>query len=238
MKKLLTILVAMILLCSLALAESADLIGEWHLSNVEVNGVSVNPAMMGMDMIFIFNEDGTVDASMIYPGEEPDAQTGVWAAVEGGVEITINDNPVVIDFDGEHLRLAQEDGTMEFSRDVAAVVLPSVVAAEGPEAFEGTWTLSQVSMMGMMVPAALTQATGSLVVDGAQVTITTAALGEESSGEMLGEFADGVLVLAEDVPSDATNQQLALMDDGSVALRILNTEDNSELMSMYFVKAE
>ena len=66
MKKLLSVLLVLIMLfAACAWAEGADLTGEWYLVEATMGGISINPAMLGMDMFLVLNADGTATWNMV-----------------------------------------------------------------------------------------------------------------------------------------------------------------------------
>ncbi|MCL2811556.1 MAG: lipocalin family protein [Clostridia bacterium] len=111
MKKFLSLTTALVLalsvLCVGALADPnpADIVGTWKLTAFELLGESYDPADMGLDMVFTFNEDYTVLVQA--DGED---ETGTWA-IENGLVTMIQDSEDE-DEEGEEMGLTYEDGVL------------------------------------------------------------------------------------------------------------------------------
>ena len=86
MKKLLSLLLAFMLLGCTALAETtaaADYVGTWVLTAVEMLGMQIDPATLGLDAFVELYEDGTCSLTML-----EETQAGTWAVTENGITTT------------------------------------------------------------------------------------------------------------------------------------------------------
>ena len=86
MKKLSALLLALALaatLCLGAMAEEVSYVGAWTLTDIRLGEQSMDPAMMGMDMSIVLNEDGTCTLTTMGMTE-----TGTWVPTEGGISLT------------------------------------------------------------------------------------------------------------------------------------------------------
>ena len=67
MKRKLTLLLACLMALTMALtgaAESLSPVGSWTLTGVEANGMTLDPAMLGMEITMTLNEDGNAEMGM------------------------------------------------------------------------------------------------------------------------------------------------------------------------------
>lgn len=231
MKKLLSVLLVLIMLfAACAWAEGADLTGEWYLVEATMGGISINPAMLGMDMFLVLNADGTASMGQTL-GEESETAEGTWARTETGIEITAGETTTPFVLDGDQLKMEiDEENAMVFGREKpVAAALPAPVAAESEDAFLGTWTASQASMLGMTVPAEAAGMAMTLTVEPGKAFMDT----DGEIEEMATAFTDGALIMTETVMGEIKAQ---LTEDGGLCMEVLLSEGS--LMSIYFVKAE
>ena len=231
MKKLLSVLVVLtMVLCASALAE--DLSGTWYLTEGIMGELSINAASMGMDITIELNADGSAVITSNYEGAESEVQTGTWALSENGVTITSEGEPIELSLeDGKLCLRMDEESAMVFGRErVEAVALPAALAAESEEVFLGSWKATDVSMMGIVVPAEAAGMGMSMVVEPGKVTVDT---GDGEPEVMDTAFADGAMTLTKD---GELNGRLVLNDDGSISIEMDLGEDS--VMAIYFAKAE
>ena len=231
MKKLLSVLLVLaMLLGACALAETVDLTGEWYLTELAMGDTSVDPSALGMNITITLNGDGTAVLVSTY-GDEEETQEGTWAQTEAGVEVVTGENPTALLLEDGKLKLYMgEEGAMIFGREkTEAPALPAAVAAESEDAFLGTWKITSVSMMGLVVPAEVAEINVTMTVEAGKVTLLS---GEEPQ-EIPTTFADGVLTASE---PDMGEIKLSLCEDGTVSLEVSMGEAGQ--MIMYFTRAE
>ena len=236
MKKLLAVALALALLCAVALAETAEVVGEWYLIEARFGDTVLPTAALGMEMTLTFNEDGT--GAMLSPTEEGDRSAELaWKLVDEGIEMTVQtldeegnakEETAVVTLEDGQLLMNEEGGSLVFSRDAAeAPALPAPVAAESEEAFLGVWNMSTVNMNGIPLPAATFGMEGTLTVE-----VGKAVMGDsEEADEYATEFVDGILKLSR----EEETLNLELYDDGSVG--ITEQLDEETTMAVLFVKA-
>lgn len=236
MKKLLAVALALALLCAVALAETAEVVGEWYLIEARFGDTVLPTAALGMEMTLTFNEDGT--GAMLSPTEEGDRSAELaWKLVDEGIEMTVQtldeegnakEETAVVTLEDGQLLMNEEGGSLVFSRDAAeAPALPAPVAAESEEAFLGVWNMSTVNMNGIPLPAATFGMEGTLTVEAGK-----AVMGDsEEADEYATEFVDGILKLSR----EEETLNLELYDDGSVG--ITQQLDEETTMAILFVKA-
>lgn len=234
MKKLLAILTMLaVLLTAVAFAEAADVIGEWYLVDMVMGETSINPAAMGMNMTLVLNEDGTMTATNSYGDTEPEKADGTWELSDGNLVIALDDTPdTVIIQDGQLKMDMGEEGYFLFGREpIAAPELPVAVPAESEDAFLGTWKLSQISMDGLVMPAAAMGTETVMTVEAGKAVVGA----EDSNDEYTTALADGVLTLTP-AAEGSEPMTVELNNDGSISISVTMGEELS--MVMYFEKAE
>lgn len=201
MKRILALLLACLLLCAPALAETvtlsaeaAALCGVWELTALIVDGATLNPAFYGMTMTLTFNPDGSFISD---DGKQP--VNAAWQVADGVVKAG---NATLTPLDDGRLSLASGSNTMLFTQrerfDVAVAPTPSPtpVPTSEPSAtpaptlspedsrapFCGEWLLTSLISNGVTLNPALYgvamtltfHADGTFISDdGKQVTTTT-----------------------------------------------------------------
>lgn len=105
---------------------TSDVVGVWRLQAVEAQGVSVDPATVGMEMLMTLGEDGTALLEMT--GEESEA--GAWV-LEGDKVLIADEVGTQQDFSFvEGMLKAEMDGmSMIFAKDVEEVESAETVPA-------------------------------------------------------------------------------------------------------------
>ena len=160
MKKLLCALLAIVLLCACAAAETADVTGTWYLNEIQTSVMTLNPAMLGMELVLTLNPDGTAVTTSTASAE----QTGAWEMDGETVNVTIAGNPQALSLDenGNLVGVEAETGTtMVYGREKTEVVYfdPGTALTDVTvEDFDGTWRATIVNMGGVEVPASATGA--------------------------------------------------------------------------------
>lgn len=164
MKKLFSLVLALaMLLGCVAFAEGVDYTGTWVLTGAEAEGVQMGPsmlAMIGLNQSMKLNADGTLVMITEVPGMDSLEEAGTWAATENGITLIDAEQTLEAVYQNEMLVIYEEasGATMMYTREGAA---PAVADPTGPvaqtnvdpEAFEGQWLLTKISLMGMDMPA-------------------------------------------------------------------------------------
>ena len=211
MKKMLSMLLVAVMMCTAlccgAMAEAADVTGEWYGS------------LFGMTMTLTLNEDGTYVMDM---GDD-DPSEGTWQ-LAGQALITDRraDGQITCAYDGSSLYADAGDG-MEFlfTREPVAAFEPAAARTDATlEEYAGSWTCTLVSMMGMQLPPEMAEVEMSLVIDGENVTLTLGLFGEPVTADLTAPFADGAMTLT--VPSEYEDGEdtvftLQLLEDGTMS---------------------
>ena len=238
MKRLVHIvLAAIVLLCACAAAETADVTGTWYLNEIQTSVMTLNPAMLGMELVLTLNPDGTAVTTSTASAE----QTGAWEMDGETVNVTIAGNPQALSLDenGNLVGVEAETGTtMVYGREKAEVVyfdpgtaLTDVTTAD----FDGTWNATVVNFAGMEVTVGemLLEITVELSGGSGTITDSSADLRKPQIYTVTGELADGVLTITE-ADSDAdtpAGMALQLYDSGVMVY-------SSDSLLIYFERAE
>lgn len=146
MKKILSAMTALILilsvLCAGALAEAADITGEWYAS------------LFGISVTMSLNEDGSYVLQMDMEDEEPSEGTwefdGAALVMDKGsdTEMTLTYDPEAVSF------CAEQDGIeFLFTREMPVAFEAAPVRADAAiEEFAGAWTCTLIDAMGIQAP--------------------------------------------------------------------------------------
>lgn len=221
MKKLLCMLLALAMLCAFAVAETADVTGMWYLNEVQTQAMSLNPAMLGMEMTISLSEDGT--AAVTSTGSSDDAAEGTWEMSGDTVTVTVEGAPLEMKLDesGNLVAIEAETGTtLVFGREKQepeyydpGTERTDVTLAD----FDGTWTATVMRMGDMELAVADMGAEMLIELSGGNGTVTEVSAGADEPRvyEVTGELTDGALTLTqtetEDSPAAMT---LKLYDSG------------------------
>ena len=244
MKKLISLILILCMACMLVPAVAdEDITGDWYMTEMTVEGATVELSSMGMSISFHLNADGTLKMSTEMMGKAQE-QDGTWTMDGDAVTFTIDgkaqagayaDGKISIESEGQIGVLTREQPT--------AAEKPATVAAESEEAFFGTWTLSAMETMGMYITKDQFEA---MQMTGYDATITIEAgkvisdmkMGEgqeEQKDETPSKFEDGKLILTIEVPEAQAEMLKAMGMEISDTATIELVEDGSILYSMQFM---
>lgn len=216
MKKLL----ACLLVLSLALAgltamalEAADVVGTWYINSVEMNGATMNPATLGVEMTFTLNEDGTVQ--MIAMGTE---ESGDWT-LEGdtvmvdGVAFTLADGNLTGEIQAGLVAVfGQEQATAE------AYEGAPVVAAADISDFDGEWQGTLMVVSGISIPIDASTMTFTASITNGAIKLTSAEGEKTETTEMQGTIENGMILATDESGEAAVPVQLELREDGTMSV--------------------
>ena len=218
MKKFTALLVSLLLLISVATAQPSDYTGTWYLVSMEAEGVTINPADMGMEMIMTLHDDGS--AALSFTGEEP-PEEAFWVLDGDTLTVTADGQPLSLMLtDNGQLTADQGDSTLLFGREPAAAGFEPApeVAADDITAFDGAWTITRVNAFGMVLPFAAAAEMGvtdaSVIIDNGSIT----AFGAEDAQTAM--FTDGKLMISASSEEDF-DKTVSLLEDGTLALRYM-----------------
>ena len=219
MKRKLTLLLACLMALTMALtgaAESLSPVGSWTLTGVEMQGMTLDPAMLGMEITMTLNEDGT-------------AEMGMSGLVEEGTWSMDGDTVTMLDANGDTMTLTlAEDGTLRGEDDgvgmifthsgEAAPIANEMVAPEGAledvalADFNGEWTSTRAVVMGQEVPMEqIGQQMDANIQDGS-VTITTT----DGSGTIQAALDGNALI----VDNAGVQMPFYLLEDGTMSMSL------------------
>ena len=240
MKKLLCALLAIVLLCACAAAETADVTGTWYLNEIQTSVMTLNPAMLGMELVLTLNPDGTAVTTSTASAE----QTGAWEMDGETVNVTIAGNPQALSLDenGNLVGVEAETGTtMVYGREKAEVVyfdpgtaLTDVTLAD----FDGTWNATLVQLGGIKLTPAEIGMEITIELSGGEGRFLQkyAASAETIEFSVVGELtADGALILS-DADGNAQSALYRLYDSGVMAC--LEEGEGGLSGAIYFERAE
>ncbi|HPJ02510.1 MAG TPA: hypothetical protein PKU80_06695 [Candidatus Limiplasma sp.] len=217
MKKFAALLLALLMIGTLATAQSFDFTGTWYLVSISAEGVTLNPADMGMEMSMTLNADGTGAVSTT--GEED--KVASWALDGETLTVTADEEPLAFTVSEEGQLVAEAEGAvMTFGREPAApgFVAAAEIPAEDIAAFDGTWTITTVNAYGMVVPFAAMAQSG---LENATVVIENGAVTSFDATEpAVGTLVDGKLVIASELGEEFA-QTVSLLEDGTIALNYM-----------------
>ena len=230
MKKILCCILAITMmlsaLCAGALAEEADITGEWYAS------------VFGIVMTMTLNADGNYSMQMSMEGEE--TTDGVWEfdgatlVMDKGTEIEVS---LSYDAEANSLCMEQEGIEFVFTREMPEAFEAAPVRADASlEEFAGTWACTLVSVMGMQAAPEELGVNLGLSIDGASVDLTLESFMDSVEITLEGAFADGALTVTlptESEYEDDTVFTLQLLEDGSMsASSLMMDEEIVYYMSM------
>ena len=186
MKKLITVLFAMVLMFSMtAFAEEADLTGEWY------------GTLMGISITMNFNEDGTYAMTMAMSPD--DAKEGTWELRDGEVVVDPGtDTEGSFAFDGETLTMAGDDYEMVLTREPVDEFVPAEPAKDAQlEDYEGEWVSGMVEAMGVTVDGKAAGLELKAKVEGTTVTLDSDTLGfaDQCTSIKLQLLEDGTMAI-------------------------------------------
>ncbi|MCL1796389.1 MAG: hypothetical protein FWG37_05825, partial [Clostridia bacterium] len=193
-----------------AAVERDDFLGVWYVIAIEINGVTMDAAEVGMEMSMDLRMDNSAHLYSSMNGNS----VGSWAKKDGQVILTTeNGDSNVLLFAGDTVSIVQDEGAMTFGREK-----PAAVATESPirtvsllSDFDGVWNAVNMRTEGMLVPVeAMGFAVSMRIENGAAVI----SLGDQSA-IMQGAFHEGVLEL---VGEDGVAFRAAFHEDGTVSV--------------------
>lgn len=223
---ILAIMMMLSLICASAMAEAADLTGEWYAS------------VYGITMKMTLNADGSYTMEMSMEGEEP--MDGTWE-FDGAVLVMDKgtEDEASLSYDAEANSLCMEQDGIEFvfTREMPEAFEAAPVRADASlEEFAGTWACTLVSLMGMQAAPEELGVNLGLSIDGATVALTLENFVDSVEVTLEGAFADGALTVTlptESEYEDDTVFTLQLLEDGSMsASSLMMDEEIVYYMSM------
>lgn len=230
MKKITALVLCLMLAVSAlccAAAEAEDVAGVWYLSNVEMQGMSLVPSVLGLEVAMTLNANGAaVMASMGV------AERGIWS--QAGDEVTV-DTGVLNHFtlaDGR-LRSEKDAATgmvLVFSRDpadaqayAAAPVRTDVALGD----FDGVWHAFMMEMLEVQLSLNGEDSAVWIEIENGSGVMHSMENGKEETAELDGRFADGSLILG--------RMPLVLHEDGVMSYSEAAEEAS---VTIYFRRAE
>ncbi len=227
-KKLTALLIALLMFCTFASADTFDYSGVWYLVSYEAQGMVINPADMGMEMSFTLNADGT--GLIVIPDQEDLVAT--WTADGETITVTAEDTPLTFMLTEDGMLIAEQDNaTMTYGREApaASFVPASEIAAADITEFDGTWSITMVNAFGMVLPFSAMAETG--MMDGTVLIQNGSVTSFGSPAAEAGTLTDGKLVIPSPLEDGGLGKTISLLEDGSLSLVFMD-------MVFYCQKAE
>lgn len=240
MKKLISLILILCMACLLVPATAEDdVTGDWYYAG------------MGDAVRFVFNADGTAKMITSIMGEQSE-NAGTWSLDGSAMTITFGEKSQTATYADGVITMEADGITATLVRDPNAgpVGAPAIVAAESEEAFLGTWNLSAIYSMSVLMPVDQMQGyAGTMTIADGKVHFELTA-GEGTAPQSETEeykFEDGKLIVSVDKTSDAAKMAEALgmpladtatielADDGSIYYSMVVMDLP---MGYYFVKAQ
>lgn len=231
MKKFAAILLALMLCMGLALAETADVTGTWHLNEVISGEISINPGVLGMDMSITLNADGTATGDVA--GETGE---GTWSMEGGNVIVAMSGDPMTFTLEDGNLVSVVEGSTMIFGREKAEVTTVELGEARTDVTladFNGQWNATIVDMMGMQIPVTDMGMLMTITIADGQVTLTEGEGEAATTSTGSATLENGVLTVK---PEDETDSLPLTLHESGLLAALLESDGLS--MGIYFEKAE
>ena len=215
MKKILSAMTALILilsvLCAGALAEAADITGEWYAS------------LFGVSVTMSLNEDGSYVLQMDMEDEEP--SEGTWE-FDGAALVMdkSSDTEMTLTYDPEAVSFCAEQDGIEFlfTREMPVAFEVAPVRADAAiEEFAGAWTCTLIDAMGIQAPPEMMDMYAGVTIEGSSVTLAIPDLLSSEEVTVECTFADGALTAI--VPSESEYIDdmaftIQLLEDGSMSI--------------------
>lgn len=209
--------------------EAADAVGTWYLNVIEMNGASISPETMDMEMTMTLNEDGS--AILVASGQ--DDATSTWKIensellVDDGVTVstmTLVDDALVTDMYGM---------TMTFGKEKAEIpvveISPARVVTDVAE-FDGTWKGVYVDYMGTLLPLAILEMDLTLAISGGMVQQVGMMSDSQNDTQVAtGELVDGALLVTMGEGETIRTVTMQLHEDGTLSYS-MTTDDTTGII--------
>ena len=207
-------------------AADFDFAGYWVVTSIEMMGMSLDPATLGVSAYMELFEDGTC-----YLVAMEETQDGTWAVTETGIETT--DAAGVVDIYtlvGEQLVVEMEGMKMIFTREEYTVPLTGLTVAD----FNGDWEFAYVEVMNETYDAEEIETAISLhIEDGKGHVVTTYPEGVEEYDavcevEEVEDFGTVMYFLYLDPATEETTgygMMLLLFDNGELVWYSMDEQD-------------
>jgi len=215
-----------------AALDAAGIVGSWYLNVLETEGVALDPATIGLDMVMVFNEDHT---ALPFVDGQPADQFGRWVIVDGKVHASADENEIanedgmVFTPVGGNLVVEENGMKMIFGREKAGAEPTGVPPVDTDAAladFNGTWSAYLMELEGTWVPLDSLDHSPTLVIEDGKVTLTL----YEESLYLEGDVSEGVLTAT--AVDDGSILSFSLQVDGIISFAMGPTT------TLYFEKAD
>lgn len=217
MKKLASLILALLLALGCAAVSADDVTGTWYATSVSMDGQTVDPSALGMEMTLTLNNDGT--ACMTVLGQE---QPCTWSINGDTLTLSADGSDLPLSYDGTAIIIDDSGVAMKFERTASETfVRPDEVPARDISAFEGTWEAVKFGAMGMYLDIDLLSSFGGdpgsfdttyVIRDGSLI------MGDET---LPCTFSDGLLLTEEPgFNGDMTSVRIRLLEGDMLEIEV------------------
>ncbi len=136
--------------------DSASYVGTWAADTLEMDGEVYPVAVMGLEMYFTLNADGTAES---YDGEA--TETGTWTIENGSVIVegmplaVTEEGKLVMEEDGMKLVFVKSDASASEPEALVSEEKPVAPVSEDGASYVGTWAADTLEMDGEVYPVAV-----------------------------------------------------------------------------------
>ena len=211
MKKILafalSLVLALSLLCCGAMAEAADVTGEWY---GDVFGMTITMTLT----------DSTYTLDMAGEVEEGNYSfDGTTLYMDEGTDVEMQ-----LSYDAEKNVIIHDMGDgmlVEFGREPIAAFVPAAGRIDSTiEEFAGEWTATQVNAFGLIAPVEMLELYMTAKIEGSAVTMNIDLMGDVNEFTLEGTLAEGILTVieagTEGITEDIT-YTMQLLEDGTMS---------------------
>lgn len=217
MKKLLSVILALVMLCTCALAADEYPLGVWYLRQAETGGQVVDTAMLGMSMAMILEHTGAVSAYSVSKGESK-SDSGRWIMNSEGLVIDLkSDGPMKATYAGDTLTVHVEATGVNLIYMRGQTYEPAAVNAAAVQAdYDGLWDCSLVEMDGQQLELSAMGMTLQLTIAQDAVVLSMVQGAEELTMDFAPSMSGNTLLAAR--PDENVTLSLQLLEDGVILL--------------------
>ena len=197
-----------------------EVIGIWYLTAYETEGITLNPAAIGMEMTMIINEDKTASMQSTI-GDSPE---GSWVIEDGKLLVTLDGATSIFELNDDVLTTHEDGAILYLSREMRpGIEAPSVRTDVTLEDFAGDWIAVASSVFGLMESLeAAGVVESSVSITGADVIYSILLKtdpGTTSESAYAGMLEDNMLAVIGNNPTTLEEEMLILRihEDGTLS---------------------
>lgn len=219
------LLIIAMLLCCFQIARADDdseIVGEWYLSDMIYEGLSVDPTSAGASMKISFEKDGSCEFWLKGNGQE-DSFSGIWSIENNQYEVALGGDFLYFVLTGDKISTNINGIDMILTRDGTETIEEvAIVEAENKGIFDGFWEMTYADDDGVRL--SIKDPTVSNLNADVLLRISTGkveshyfSLGEETSETLDSFFMNGKLFLSFEGDQVSTIQ---LLENGQIRYEV------------------